>query len=195
MAMKFHGNVRGKVRVNFLALFQGRTNPAFLDPFRRLRGSEERSPCFQGRMQIRHLHRFRQNGPFWQETKTRFTKDTVCATPTLCLETAHSHVWCPQTVPNCSCECSFELSPFPVSFCSLMEVPDILLPVVGDQPRLAFLQKHHGRFMRGWAPLHTLCSRILASLMPARVCFVPCDQTCLLGVNSWSLFVKRDSVK
>ena len=31
-------------------------------------------------MQIRDFRRFRQNGPFWQGTKTRFTKNTVCAT-------------------------------------------------------------------------------------------------------------------
>ena len=31
-------------------------------------------------------------------------------------ETLHFHVRCPQIVPNCSCECSFELSPFQVFF-------------------------------------------------------------------------------
>ena len=34
-------------------------------------------------MQIRHFRRFRQNGPFLAGDKTRFTKNTVCATPNL----------------------------------------------------------------------------------------------------------------
>ena len=33
-------------------------------------------------MQIHHFRRFRQNGPFLARDKTRFTKNTVCATPT-----------------------------------------------------------------------------------------------------------------
>ena len=34
-----------------------------------------------GRMQVRDFRRFRQNGPFQQGKETRFTKNTVCATP------------------------------------------------------------------------------------------------------------------
>ena len=70
-----------------------RTKPACSKPclclcdtrhFRRFRGSEERSPSFSGplgTMLIRHFRHFRQNGSSWQKTKTRFTKNTVCATP------------------------------------------------------------------------------------------------------------------
>ena len=71
--------------IHFLSVsigFQGRTNPAFSKPclclsdtrhfrhFRRFRGSEERSPCFQGVEYRFVIRRFRQNGPFWQVTKS-----------------------------------------------------------------------------------------------------------------------------
>ena len=34
-----------------------------------------------GRMQIRHFTVFVKTAPSWQGTQTRFTKNTVCATP------------------------------------------------------------------------------------------------------------------
>ena len=72
------------------ALKQGRTNPAFSWPclclsdtrhFRDFRSFRERNLCFQWVMQIRHFAVFVKTAPFWQGTKTRFTKNTVCATP------------------------------------------------------------------------------------------------------------------
>ena len=46
------------------------------------RGLEERSPCLQ-RVECKFviLAVFVKTAPFWQGTKTRFTKNTVCATP------------------------------------------------------------------------------------------------------------------
>ena len=76
-------------------LSQRRTNPAFSKPclflsdtrhfrhFRRFRGSEEPSPCFQWvECKFVIFAVFVKMAPFWQGTKTRFTKNTVCATPT-----------------------------------------------------------------------------------------------------------------
>ena len=84
---------------NLFSLDQGRTNPAFSKPclflsdtrhfrhFRRFRGSEERSPCFQ-RVKCKFVifAVFVKTALFWQGTKTRFTKNTVCATPTRILK-------------------------------------------------------------------------------------------------------------
>ena len=74
-----------------VGLCQGRTNPAFSKPclclsdtrhFRRLRGSDKRSPCFQWvECKFVIFAVFVKTAPLWQETKTRFTKNTVCATP------------------------------------------------------------------------------------------------------------------
>ena len=51
--------------------------------FRRCRGSEEPNPCFQWvECKFVIFAVFVKTAPFWQETKTRFTKNTVCATPT-----------------------------------------------------------------------------------------------------------------
>ena len=53
--------------------------PSHFCSFRRFRGSEERSPCFQwveGKFVIFAV--FVKTAPFWQGTKTRFTKNTVC---------------------------------------------------------------------------------------------------------------------
>ena len=74
---------------------QGRTNPAFSKPclflsetrhfrhFRRFRWSEEPSPCFQWvECKFVIFAVFVKTAPFWQGTKARFTKNTVCATPT-----------------------------------------------------------------------------------------------------------------
>ena len=71
-----------------------RANPAFSKPclflsdirhfrhFRRFRGSEERNPCFQWvECKFVIFAVFVKTAPFWQGTKTRFTKNTVCATP------------------------------------------------------------------------------------------------------------------
>ena len=73
---------------------QGRTNPAFSKPclflsdtrhfrhFRRFRGSEEQSPYFQWvECKFVIFAVFVKTAPFWQGTKARFTKNTVCATP------------------------------------------------------------------------------------------------------------------
>ena len=73
---------------------QGRTNPAFSRPclflsdtryfrhFRRFRWSEEPNPCFQWvECKFVIFAVFVKTAPFWQGTKTRFTKNTVCATP------------------------------------------------------------------------------------------------------------------
>ena len=73
---------------------QGRTNPAFSKPclflsdtrhfrhFRRFRWSEEPNPCFQSvECKFVIFAVFVKMAPFWQGTKTRFTKNTVCATP------------------------------------------------------------------------------------------------------------------
>ena len=67
---------------------QRRTNPAFSKPclclsdtrhfrhLRRFRGSEERSPCFQGvECKFVIFAVFVKTAPFWQGTKTRFTKN------------------------------------------------------------------------------------------------------------------------
>ena len=62
-----------------------RTNPAFsyFRHFRRFRGSEEPSPCFQWvECEFVILAVFVKTAPFLQGTKTLFTKNTVCATPT-----------------------------------------------------------------------------------------------------------------
>ena len=50
--------------------------------FRRFRRSDERSPCFlwvECKFVIFAV--FVKTAPFWQGTKARFTKKTVCATP------------------------------------------------------------------------------------------------------------------
>ena len=73
---------------------QGRTNQAFSKPclflsdtrhfrhFRRFRWSEEPNPCFQWvEFKFVIFAVFVKMAPFWQGTKTRFTKNTVCATP------------------------------------------------------------------------------------------------------------------
>ena len=81
-----------------ICICQGRTNPAFSKPslflsdtrhfrhFRRLRGSEERSHCFQWvGMQIRHFRRFRQNGPFLAGDKnTVYQKHGLCHPDVYC---------------------------------------------------------------------------------------------------------------
>ena len=80
---------------------QGRTNQVFSKPclflsdtrhfrhFRRFRGSEERSPCFHWvECKFVIFAVFVKTAPFWQGTKTRFTKNTVCATPTKQSDTA-----------------------------------------------------------------------------------------------------------
>ena len=72
---------------------QGRTNPAFSKPclfpsdtrhfrhFRRFRGFEEPNPCFQWvECTFVIFAVFVKTAPFWQGAKTRFTKNTVCAT-------------------------------------------------------------------------------------------------------------------
>ena len=64
-------------------LCQGRTNPACLclsdfRPFSRFGGVEDRNPCFQW-VECKFVI-FAKTAPFWQRT-TRFTKNTVCATP------------------------------------------------------------------------------------------------------------------
>ena len=77
-----------------LPLIQGRTNPAFSKPclflsdtrhfrhFRRSRWSEEPNPCFQWvECKFVIFAVFVKMAPFWQGTRTRFTKNTVCATP------------------------------------------------------------------------------------------------------------------
>ena len=47
-----------------------------------------------GRMQIRHFRHSRQNGPsFWQGTKARSTKSTVCATPTTLSDIPEPRQW------------------------------------------------------------------------------------------------------
>ena len=74
--------------------FQGRTNPAFSKPclflsdtrhfrhFRRFWGSEEPNPCFQWvECKFVIFAVFVKTAPFWQGTKTRFNKNTVCVTP------------------------------------------------------------------------------------------------------------------
>ena len=84
------------IKVGKTAHYQGRTNPAFSQPclflsntrhfrhFRRFRGSEEPNPCFQWvECKFVIFAVFVKTAPFWQGTKTRFTKNTVCATPTL----------------------------------------------------------------------------------------------------------------
>ena len=90
-------NLRFSVKIcisKLNALFQGKTNPAFSKPclflsdtrhfrhFRRLRGSEEQNHCFQWvECKFVIFAVFVKMGPFWQGAKTRFTKNTVCATP------------------------------------------------------------------------------------------------------------------
>ena len=74
--------------------FQGRASPAFSKPylclsdtrhfrhFRRFRGSEERSPCFQWvECKFVIFAVFVETAGFWQGTKTGFTQNIVCATP------------------------------------------------------------------------------------------------------------------
>ena len=80
-------------------ILQGRANPAFSKPclclsdtrhfrhFHRFRGSEERSPCFQWvECKFVIFTVFVKTASFWQGTKTRFTTNTVCATPKLGME-------------------------------------------------------------------------------------------------------------
>ena len=87
------GFKRTKVLISF-PTFRGKTNQVFSKPclfpsdtrhfrhFRRFRGSEERSPCFQWvECKFVIFAVFVKTAPFWQGTKTRFTKNTVCATP------------------------------------------------------------------------------------------------------------------
>ena len=77
---------------------QGRTNLVFSKPclflsdtrhfchFRRFRGCEGRSPFFQWvECKFIIFAVFVKMAPFRQGTKTRFTKNTVCATLTKCL--------------------------------------------------------------------------------------------------------------
>ena len=76
------------------AKVQGRANSVFAKPclclsdtrhfrhFRRFRGSEERSPCFQWvecKFVIFAVF-VKTVAPFWQGTQTQFTKNTACAT-------------------------------------------------------------------------------------------------------------------
>ena len=60
----------------------GKNKPGFFYHFCRFRGFEERSPCFQWvECKFVTFAVFVKTTPFWQGTKTRFTKNTVCATP------------------------------------------------------------------------------------------------------------------
>ena len=71
-----------------MAISHGRANPAFSKPclcpsdtLRRFRGSDERSPCFQWvECKFAIFAVFVETAHFWRGTKTRFTKNTVCAT-------------------------------------------------------------------------------------------------------------------
>ena len=78
------------------ATSQGRTNPVFSKPClflsdtghfrhsRRFQGSEERSPCSQWvECKFVIFAVFVKTAPFRHGTKTRFTKNSVCATPNI----------------------------------------------------------------------------------------------------------------
>ena len=144
---------------------QGRTNPALSKPclclsdtrhirhFRRFRASEERSLCSQWvECKFVIFDVFVETEPFCRGTKSRFTKNTVCATPRkgggYIRENSCAHFpWTFRLVADVCLEeeCLklpgqvwdmrfLQSSPLFSSPGIQLEVPDMILPDVGDQP-------------------------------------------------------------